>query len=69
MTRIKLELTAVDDWESIKQLHRVLNMMTESFFEKRKLYSGYTTGDTYGSCVCDVIREDNGIERGMEVTP
>lgn len=69
MTRIKLELTAVDDWEAIKHFHQIFDMMAESFINKRTLAPGYSTSDLDGSCVATVTREDNGIERGMDVTP
>ena len=73
MTRIKLELTAVDDRAAVRHILKTLDMMEDSvrlnFDDCRPLSPGYGTSDLDGSCVATVTREDNGIERGMEVTP
>ncbi len=65
MTRITLELTAVDDEAAVKMLRKVALSLPLLF----PLAPGYGVSDTDGSCECKITHEDNGIERGMEVTP
>ena len=65
MTRIKLEVAAVDD----RAAHRIMQMILSDMFDGRSFAPQYSVSDLDGSCMCDVTHEDNGIERGMEVTP
>lgn len=65
MTRITLELTAVDDEAAVNMIRYISSSMSTC----EPLAPGYGTSGTNGSCECKVTHEDNGIERGMEVTP
>lgn len=72
MTRITIELTAVDDCCAMRLLRTVQSMMFDAYVASTSITKafgpGYGVSDTDGSCECKVTHEDNGIERGMEVT-
>lgn len=72
MTRFTLELVAVDDRAAMCLMRMLMKDMLDSYVSKNTatpLAPAYGVSDTDGSVECKVTREDNGIERGMEVTP